>query len=642
MHVIKTAPVILILYLLSLSGHAQKWGKISDEELSMTYIGEDPEADAVYLFDKGSLTINKDFTLTFERYYRIKVLAENGKEFANQHITYYAQNKIYNLEAQAISPDGSKYKLDDDNIFEQEFKSRINWKKKTFAIPGVEVGSVIECKYRMLSDNLYLLPEWSFQNEAFTLHSEISADLMPGFNYTSFTTNMGSAVPQPIMEEILIPGVEFKKRTKYTWQMKNIPALKTEPYVKGYDDYFSAIYFQLTTYNSGYQIYNFTKTWDALVEDIIKNYKSFLEEMDEQQKLVNTLCPDSLTILENVKIIYHYVQKEIETNNKSIRFFSEIEDPKSILEKKEASAANKNLLLIYLFNHLNIPANPVFICTRDEGSFITQWISVNNFNHLIVEVIIDNKKYYLDTQEKYCPFGALPEDCLVREGLRLTKGKTEVIKIPQPKVKNERNVDSRVQILENGDLKFKTTFTFTGIIASDERYDLNKEESGIYLKNKITKRFSDAIIDTFTIAALEETDEPLTYTIEYHAANYLQENEIYRILPVPVYYNREENPFIADIRRLPIDFGYTKKTKETISIELPTTMQVIELPQSVNARLTKISFSSFCSQIGNTIKYTRNFNLGRLQCAANEYNEVKRLYRKMVEGDQAQILLNNN
>ena len=642
MYLMRAALFILFLYLLLIPCQGQKWGKITEEELAMNQIAEDPEADAVYLFDNGEMTIQKDFTLEFKRHYRIKILTEQGKDYANQYVAYYAEDRIKNLEALSFSPDGKKHELDDDEVFDQEYKGRVNWKKKTFAIPGVEIGSVIECKYRILSDRLYLLPVWRFQNGAFTRNSNISVALLPGFNYTSFTTNMGSSVPQPRLEESLIPGKNFEKQAKYIWEMHDIPALKSEPYVKAYDDYSSAIYFQLTTYDNGYRKYNYTKTWKILGEDIIEAYDAYLKKTDRYLDFTRALCAESQGLIDKVKSIYHFIQREIETSNKNIRFFSDIEEPQKVLDEKKSGASEKNLLLCALLNQINIQAAPVLICTRDEGSFNANWISVYNFNHLIVEAKIENKTYYLDTMDKYNPFGALPEKCLVTSGFRLMKNNSDVISIPAPKIKNEREIKTKVQIMENGDLGCTSTFSFSGIPAGNKREGINRKGAVNFIKNEIESQYKTAIIDTFEISALEEIDEPLTYIIRYHIPGYLQETGTYRIMDVPLQNKIEKNPFVDEKRKLPIDFDYILRAKETIEIELPQGTSVVELPKSMRVSLPKISYTTSCSQIGNSIKYTRNHNILRLQCAVSEYEGIKRFYRKIVEADQSAILLNNN
>ena len=75
-----------------------KFGKISDEELNMKVYAPDTSAAAVILYDDGSSSVNYDvslnrFILTFERFLRIKILKESGKEWGNHTISLYSFNQ---------------------------------------------------------------------------------------------------------------------------------------------------------------------------------------------------------------------------------------------------------------------------------------------------------------------------------------------------------------------------------------------------------------------------------------------------------------------------------------------------------------------------------------------------------------------
>lgn len=81
---------------------AQKWGEVSEEILKMTDFPEDPEANAVILFDRGKIEITPDFDLTVQYHKRIKILTEKGKAWADFKIPCYIEDKIRGIEAQTI------------------------------------------------------------------------------------------------------------------------------------------------------------------------------------------------------------------------------------------------------------------------------------------------------------------------------------------------------------------------------------------------------------------------------------------------------------------------------------------------------------------------------------------------------------
>ena len=180
-----TFTFMLIIFLSCLS-MAQDFGDISDEELEMTSFENDPDADAVVLFDKGTLRITNDFMLEISRHVRIKILTEEGKENADVKIKYWYEDDFYDLEAASYSPEGEEFELDSDNIFEEESGK---WNSVSFALPGVKVGSVIEYEYTIYSDYITNLQPWYFQGKNYTLLSELNITVPHGFTYNTLKSN---------------------------------------------------------------------------------------------------------------------------------------------------------------------------------------------------------------------------------------------------------------------------------------------------------------------------------------------------------------------------------------------------------------------------------------------------------------------
>lgn len=229
---------------------AQKWGKVAKEELAMQSIPEDPEADAVVLFDIGSMRITPNFDLNFKRHRRIKILTERGKKFGDISISYWYEDNLRKLKAQTIQPDGKKIGLDKKKIFEE---STDLWKNKVFSMPAIQVGAVIEYQYEKSSEYLTFLEPWYFQNEEFTKLSQLTI-LVPGeFSYNCFFNNILALEPEK--DKIFDPDRPQKMLYQFTWKKENLPAIKAEPYMTTIKDYLQAIYFQLLAYKSPYYYY---------------------------------------------------------------------------------------------------------------------------------------------------------------------------------------------------------------------------------------------------------------------------------------------------------------------------------------------------------------------------------------------------
>ncbi|MBD3223771.1 MAG: hypothetical protein GF313_03530 [Caldithrix sp.] len=82
---------------------AQEYGDISDEELLLKRIAQEPEANAVVLINNATIKITPNFKLETVVHRRFKILTEAGKDYANINIHFWHEDKILKLEAASYS-----------------------------------------------------------------------------------------------------------------------------------------------------------------------------------------------------------------------------------------------------------------------------------------------------------------------------------------------------------------------------------------------------------------------------------------------------------------------------------------------------------------------------------------------------------
>lgn len=161
-----------------------KWGRISEKEAKMTMCGFDSSASAVVLSDYGKITINYG-VITIERHKRIKILDKKALDEADISLPYYVKDRlerIEKVEAETISVDKNGKTVVTEVAGNQVFDVEISkdWHEKRFSFPAVDAGSIIEYRYRTISQNYTFLEGWLFQSDIPTLHSEMNVQVMVG------------------------------------------------------------------------------------------------------------------------------------------------------------------------------------------------------------------------------------------------------------------------------------------------------------------------------------------------------------------------------------------------------------------------------------------------------------------------------
>jgi hypothetical protein len=140
--------VALSLYCPSLVYASMGFQPVSPEELKMTSDPQAPGAPAIILYrqvdrDDRGLTAHED------DYFRIKILTEEGRKYADIEIPFFKEaGNVVNVHARTIKPDGSVVNFSGKVFDKSIVKAKgVKYMAKTFTLPDVEVGAVIEYFY---------------------------------------------------------------------------------------------------------------------------------------------------------------------------------------------------------------------------------------------------------------------------------------------------------------------------------------------------------------------------------------------------------------------------------------------------------------------------------------------------------------
>src|SRR5262249_48338579 len=122
------------------------WKPIDPAEISLKASAIDRDADAEAIFwdiqveDHGNEAV-------LSHYIRIKIFNERGRDSQSQVDLFFAgKNKIEDIVGRTIKADGTAVELSSNAVFERTLirAKGLKVQAKSFALPGVESGAVIE------------------------------------------------------------------------------------------------------------------------------------------------------------------------------------------------------------------------------------------------------------------------------------------------------------------------------------------------------------------------------------------------------------------------------------------------------------------------------------------------------------------
>jgi hypothetical protein len=629
--------VLVTLILCPVQSFGQKWGKVSEEEKSMTSMSEDPDADAVILFDMGEYFFKHVYPVTLARHTRVKVFSKRGIEYANISTPFLQGEKVTNIEGHTFSRDGKRVELKEDQIFTRKGENQY---EIAFTLPGVDEGCVFEYRYQLWSDYTYILRPWYFQNDIFTKLSQIILKLQSGWVYSYSFMNPRGLSTEPRVEDSF---VQRREQKDYIWTYHNIQPIREEPFVDCLKDYRTGVWFERTDPKKrGAAFKARIDTWREMGQRIDDRFDKFIEEKQISQKAAE-LTQAAVTDRGKARAIYDYVSRNIEWNGERGIFNFNKRYLETVLtrplEELRGTAMEKNLLLWKLLRGDGLEAWPVLIGTRDHGRTIATMPGLFQFNHIITWAKIGGEDLFLDAADPSLPFGLLPTSDLVEYGLVVDGEQRGLIRIPPCKVRSRKHFAARAELGEDGGLICSTAVSYEGYPSVSVRKQLTEEAPEQLVEQGVLSLLPAATIDSVNCFPVDSLAQPLRMRIRFSTAHYAQAAGKTLYLNPTLFTRVESNPFKSEARDLPVEFPYPLTVREDVEFSIPAGFEIVELPSDVHQKMPGVSFSKMFSTVGNLITCHRRLEHTGTNFPVEQYQTVRNFYQEIVNADQLMVVL---
>jgi Domain of Unknown Function with PDB structure (DUF3857)/Transglutaminase-like superfamily len=611
------------------------FGKIDKADLEMKICDFDPDSEALYLMDVGEVQIMENLSswnVQTDRRVRIKILKEKGIQEADVKIYYYSKDRYEDISDLS----GMVYNLDDaGNIVTTKLEKSLIFDKKadanysviSFAFPNVKVGTVVEYKYRSFkkSGNVSI-DDWTFQSNMAVRYSAYNLLIPSYFDFTYQLTRR-----QPV--EVTTP----QNDREGTWYiMRNIPALRNEPFHAGLKDYYQRIDFQLAGYNppSG-RSQSFRTTWEKLTEELLEaewfgqQIGKNLSGLNE----INILTKLAKTPKEKIELIYKFVQKNMDWNGDNSRGSDGI---KQAWDKKSGTSGDINLILLTILKDAGIKAYPMLISTRENGKVNTTYPLLSQFDATYVYAEADGTAYVLDASDKYNPPHLIPYDVQLTEGFVVDKKAGGFISINDYNRKLKQTTAIHIEVDEKGEVKGEAlinSFEYARNI-STKNYKNGKLKELLTAQEGITLK-----IDSIEVKNLANDSLPFEQKLSFSGT--LQSSGDYTFIPYNLFNKFGKNPFVAEKRQTDVDFGFNQYYTIMGGYNLADNYEFEELPKNMTMIMpdTSIVLTRIMQKDESTLSFRITLDFRRPQYSAEEYPDVKEYYKKMAAMLNEQIVI---
>jgi Domain of Unknown Function with PDB structure (DUF3857) len=644
----RLAAVCTSLFLLTIAGlwHAptvngDDWQPISQEELKMTSVPEAPGAAAVILYRQVD---RDDGRAAHENnYVRIKILTEEGRKYANVDIPFLKeQGNIHSIKARSIRTDGSIAQFD-GKVYEQTIvKAKgIKYLAKTFSLPDVQIGSIIEYKYSTDFNESYVYDSnWVLSNELFTRHAKFT--LKPNQDF-SLRWNWPVGLPA---------GTQPPKNEGGTIRMEsqNIPAFQVEDFMPPENELKFRVDFIYSDETSLEK--DPAKFWKAeakkqngRVEDFVNKKKAM-----EQAVLQTVSSGDSQE--EKLRKIYARVQQirniSYETEKSQQEQKREKEKPASSVEDVWKRGYGYGPQITWLFLGMvraaGFDAAPVLVARRSDHFFKPGIMNARQLNDNVVVVKLDGKDWCFDPGTAFTPYGMLPWWETNVAGLRLSKDGGSWIETPlnvNTPTRIERKADLKLD--SDGTLSGKLTVTYFGSEAQALRM-AERNEDDTSRKKLLEDMVRETVPVTIDLDLVNKPDwsssSPSFETqFTFKVPGWVAGAGKRALLPVGLFSAPEKNVFDHPNRVYPVYFQYTYRKVDDVAIELPLGWKVSSVAKPVAQDAKAAEYTMTVEDKSGTLHLTRILRSDLWMVPAENYPALRNFFQLVRTGDEEQVVL---
>ena len=656
----KSIYILVLICLSFLNANAQKFelGKVSFNELSQKFYPLDSSASASILYCKAKTIFTyqkKGFSVKHEYEFRIKIYKNQGLKWADFKVPYYVGYETINKDYVKFS-DGVTYNLENGKIEKTKLKSegtfRKNlhkyWDESSISMPNVKIGSVIEFKYTITSENLVSFPVFNFQYDIPVQFSEyqtqipeffIYKPLTTGFNKINTDVKIGTGYQHFEDEHKQSLNMSYKQINSIH-KVENLPAIKNEDFVDNLQNYKSAIHYELEkTRFPESEEKNYALTWNDVAKNIY-NQKDFGKELEDKSYFpanFKSILQDQTTEIEKTNAVLKFVQNKMNWNNEYS--YSTDKGVKKAYIEETGNSAEINFILISMLNYAGINANPVLLSTKKHG--IPVYPNRTIFNHVIASAEIDGKIILMDAINKNSTLNILPSDDLNWIGRLIRKDESSQ-EVNLVSTTNSFNGVNLMATIENsGIVKGKAKFQKSDYFAMDFRenfLDVNKEN---YIEKLETKLWNLKVTDYTIENSKTDFRKPVVETFNFISDNVVEIlNDKMYINPL-LFLTENKNPFKQESRQMPVYLGFPKLLKYNIILQIPDGYQIETLPKSINLTTGEniAFFKSMMSSTNNTIQISIILTINSTIIASDYYDALKDFYKQMIDKQNEKIVL---
>jgi hypothetical protein len=520
--------------------------------------------------------------------------------------------------------------------------------KVVFTLPSAEVGSILEFRWALrYDDNRLNSPYWDLMQHYYVRKAHYA---FTPYKYLGNVTNSKGESASNLMYSTMLPPnskVVYEASGRYVLDVGDLAPIPDEEYMPPMSSLIAQVQFYYTPYTSKDDFWQHEGSrWSKEMDRFASETKALKEEVSgivapgDSDEVKARKIYDKVMTLENTDYTRRKSQEELKQLG-----LKQAKTAEDVWRQKSGTSDEIALLYIAMARSAGLKAYAVTVCNRDREVFNPNFLSMRQFDDVIVMVTIGDKEQFLDPGKKFAPYGQLDWRHSIAGGIRQSDKGTILTGTPSNSYKEAATLRTAIlSIDKEGNISGTARVSMSGpratrwrelAIENDE--DEIKKQFNEYMKNLVPDGVT-ADFDHFL--GLEDYHSQLMGIVKI-SGNIGNSTGKRAFVPGVFFESRAKHPFVTtEQRTTTVDMEYAEMVQDEVTYEMPDVYSVESAPADTSVPWTGHAAFSLKAKVDkNRVTVDRVFARAFALVQPKDYGALRDFYQKVQTADQQQLVL---
>jgi hypothetical protein len=608
----------------------------------------DEKTDAVLLYSEDILSVQGNGKIKRTERRVFKILRPDGRKYGRVYANFDSETKINSIHGWCIPAQGKDYEVKDKDAMEtalfgvQDGELMTDFKTKVLTIPAADPGNIVGYEIDQEVRPYVMQDVWTFQREEIPVReAHYTLQLPQGWEYKATWLNYAEAKPS-------------QTGTQSQWVVKDVEGIKPEYDMPPREGVAGQMIVSLIppggSQSKGFENWMDMGRWE---NGLAQGRRDASQEIKQK---VAELTGSNPTQLGKMRALAQFAQRDVRYVAIQLGIGGWQPHPASdIFVHRYGDCKDKATILSTMLKEIGVTSYYVSVNT-ERGTVTPATPATRWFNHEILAIklpdgledtslvaVLEHPKLgrllIFDPTDDMTPIGQLRGALQANYALLVTPEGGELVELPKlPALLNGVQRTAKLTLNPTGTLSGDVREVRVGDRAAAQRAALRsvtKDADRIKpVESLLANSLSTYALTKASVTNLNQMDQPFIFDYSLVAQNYAKTAGNLLLVRPRVIGNKSSSLLeTKEPRKYPVEFEGPSRDTDTFEIKLPDGYQVDDLPPAVNADYSFASYHSKAEVEGNTLRYTRTFEVKELSVPLSKVEDLKKLYR-IIAGDE--------